>query len=183
MLWRWGRICGRLLAQGLSIKKPSTSVSRLVQKHRTMCWQYTSVSEVKLRQYHFYLSLPAHSLTASLNLPETEGRGFWHLVTVVKPQSNALRQTWKGYQWVMVPPLPVQPPDALWYIKARRALGRILVFLPWRYQKCKCQNVNVSQRFPLSVIFCRSPDSDSCSVHAALQVPVIRKSVFSNYPV
>jgi len=53
-------------------------------------------------------------------------------------------------------------------------------FLPWRYQKCKCQSVNICQRFPRSVIFCRSPDSDSCSVHAAPQVPVIRKSVFSN---
>lgn len=39
-----------------------------------------------------------------------------------------------------------------------------------RYQKCECQSANICQWFCLSMIFCRSRDSDSCSAHAGPQV-------------
>lgn len=75
-MWRWGRNYGKVaqpLARGLSIKKLSTSASRLAQKLYTTCWQYTSLSEVRLKQLNLDLSFTAHRLTTSLNLPETEG--------------------------------------------------------------------------------------------------------------
>lgn len=192
MLWRGGRICGTLLAQGLTINRTNTSVSRTLYPFqfricsvlcyekvcRIRCW-YISVSEVKLRQYHFCWPLTVHHLTASVNLPEAESGGFWWLVTVVWPHSNALRGT---YQWGLLPPFPTQ----LWLLMIHngpKSVGRNSWFLPWRYENCKCQSVNICQRFPLSVISCRSPDSDSCTTHAAPQVPIIREGVFSNYSV
>lgn len=96
MLWRWGRNYGRFCAQGLSIKKRSTSASRLAQKLHTTCWQYTSISEVRLKQCNLYLSLPAHRLTIFLNLPETEG-GLLTFSHSGITQRNALRETWQGY--------------------------------------------------------------------------------------
>jgi len=62
-----------------------------------------------------------------------------------------------------------------------RRVGHNSCFLPWRYENSKCQSVNICQRFPLSVISCRSPDSDSCTARAAPQVPIIGEGVFSNY--